>query len=72
MSITRNKLVFIAFVGVVVLFLYFYGGAILNGGLDGMMSENNRLGGNNYGLVPAIFIFSFGVFIGWLLFRKKW
>jgi glucan phosphoethanolaminetransferase (alkaline phosphatase superfamily) len=72
MSITRNKLVFIVLAGVVALFLYFYGGAIINGGMEGMMSENNKLVGNSFGIVPALFIFCFGVFIGWLLFRKKW
>ncbi|MBU1101911.1 MAG: hypothetical protein KKA84_16045 [Bacteroidetes bacterium] len=70
MSITGNGLTLILLVCVVGLFLYFYGGAIMEGGVEGMMDKNNRLGGS-YGLVPAFFIFSFGVFIGWLFFRKK-
>ncbi len=53
------------------LFLYFGGGAMMNGGINGTMNEHGWMGGNSWGWLPAVFTFGLVVVIGWLLLRKK-
>jgi hypothetical protein len=72
MNKMNNRFLVTSFVIVVVLFLYFGSGAILDGGMDGgMMNKNGWLGGHSWRWFPAIVTLIFGLTLGWLLFRKK-
>jgi hypothetical protein len=67
MTVTKNTLLIIVLVIVGVLFVYFSSGTKM----DGMMNQLSWMGGNSFGWFSAVFTFSLGVFIGWLLFKKK-
>ena len=62
MSITKNVLLIIVLAIIVVLFLYFYSGA---------MNLNDWLGRNSLGWAPALFTFGLGILVGWLFSRKR-
>jgi hypothetical protein len=67
MTVTKNTLLITVLVVVAVLFVYFSGGTSMNG----MMNQLSWMGGNNFGWFSSLFTFSIGVFVGWLLFKKK-
>ncbi len=67
----NNRFLVIAFLVLVVVFLYFGGRAMMHGGMNGRMNENGWIGGSGWGWFPAMVTLGFGVLIGWLLFRKK-
>jgi hypothetical protein len=71
MNRMNNRFLVIAFLAVVVLFLYFGNGAMMDGGMNGRMSENGWMGSNSWRWFPTIVTFVFIVLIGWQLFRKK-
>jgi hypothetical protein len=72
MTKTNDRFLIIAFILIVVLFLYFGSGAMLDGGMNGgMMNKNGWLGGHSWRWFPAIVTFIFGLTLGWLLLRKK-
>lgn len=71
MNISKNTLLIIALIIIVVLFLYFGSGAIMDGRMNGRMNENDWMGGNSWRWFPTIITLVIGVLIGWLLFRKK-
>ena len=71
MNKTNRGFLLVAFIVLVVLFLYFGSGAMMLGGMNGRMGENGWFGGSGWGWLPALFTFGLVVLIGWLLFRKK-
>jgi uncharacterized membrane protein len=61
-----------SFIIIVVLFLYFGSGAMLDGGVNyGIMDKTGWLGGHSWRWFPAVITLIFGLTVGWLLFRKK-
>jgi hypothetical protein len=68
---TNNRYLAVSFMVLLVLFLYFGGTAMMQGGMSGRIKENGWIGGNGWGWIPALFTFVLVVFIGWLLIRKK-
>ncbi|MFA6598210.1 MAG: hypothetical protein WCS69_10835 [Ignavibacteriaceae bacterium] len=71
MDKTNNRYLVIALLVIVVLFLYFGSGTMMDSGIIGRMNENHSMGGNNWRLYPTIVTLLLGVLIGWLLFKKK-
>lgn len=71
MNKTNRGFLVVAFILLAVLFLYFGGGAMMGGGVNGGMNGHGWMGGNSRGWLPALFTFGLFVLIGWLLFRKK-
>lgn len=72
MNKMNDKFLVTSFIIIVVLFLYFGSGAMLDGGMNyGMMNKNGWLGGHSWRWFPAIITLIFGFTLGWLLFRKK-
>jgi hypothetical protein len=72
MNKMNDKFLVTSFIIIVVLFLYFGSGAMLDGGMNyGMMNKNGWLGGHSWRWFPAIVTLIFGLTLGWLLFRKK-
>ncbi|MCX6170251.1 MAG: hypothetical protein NTX65_12970 [Ignavibacteriales bacterium] len=67
----NNRYLVIALVVIAVLFLYFGSGTLMDGGMNEGMHENGWMSGNNWRWFPTIATLVVGVFIGWLLFRKK-
>ena len=68
----NDKFLITSFIIIIVLFLYFGTGAMLDGGMNyGMMNKNGWLGGHSWRWIPAIVTLIFGFTLGWLLFRKK-
>ena len=71
MNKMSSRTLVVAFIVVGVLFLYFGGGAMMGGGINGGMNGHAWMGGNSWGWLPALFTFGLVILIGWLLFRKK-
>jgi len=71
MNKTRNTSLILVIAVIVVFFLYFSNGTILDGGMNGSMHKNGWMNGISWRWVPSIFTLAIGVFIGWLLPRKK-
>lgn len=71
MNKINNRSLVIAFLVMVVFFLYFGSGAMMDGGMHGWMNENRWMGGNSWRWFPTIVTLVLGVLIGWLLFKKK-
>ena len=70
-----NKSLLIAFVVVVVLFLFFGGlgmtGGIMNGGMHGGMNEIGWTGERSWVWFPAIITLILVVVLGWMLIKKN-
>lgn len=72
MNKNNDRFLITAFILIVILFIYFGSGAMLDGGMNGgMMNKNGWLGGHSWRWFPAFITLIFGVTLGWLLFRKK-
>ena len=71
MNRISNRYLVITLVVIVVLFLYFGSGAMMDGGMNGSMNENHWLGVHSWRWYPTIVTLLLGVLIGWLLFRRK-
>jgi hypothetical protein len=72
MNKTNSRFLVIAFIIIVVLFLYFGSGAMMDGGMNGgLMNKNGWLGDHSWRWFPTIITLVFGITLGWLLFRKK-
>jgi len=71
MNKISNRSLVIALIVLVVLFLYFGSGVMMDGGMNGRLNENGWMGGHSWRWFPTIVTLAFGVLIGWLLFRKK-
>jgi hypothetical protein len=57
----------IAFVAVVVLFLVFGGGTMMNGGMMGQ----RWTGGSGWMWIPTLLMLGFGILLGWAIFGRK-
>jgi len=70
-----NKSLVIAFVVVVVLFLFFGSlgmtGGIMNGGMHGRMNEIGWTGERGWVWFPILITLVLSVVLGWILFKKK-
>ena len=75
MKTTANATLVIAFVVVVVLFLFFGGwgitGGMMNGGMHGGMNENGWMGERTWMWFPTIITLVLGIVLGWAIFKKK-
>ena len=71
MNKINNRYLVIALIVLVVFFLYFGSGAMMDNGGSGMMNQNGWMGGHSWRWYPTIVTLLFGVLIGWLLFKKK-
>jgi LPXTG-motif cell wall-anchored protein len=75
MKTKANKSLLIAFIVVVVLFLFFGGwgmtGSVMNGGMHTGMNETGWMGERSWVWFPAIITLILGVVLGWLLFKKR-
>ncbi len=58
----------IAFVVVVVLFLGFGGGTMMNGG---MMGQGGSTGGFGWMWIPTLLTLGLGILLGWMFFGQK-
>ena len=67
MTESNKTPLFIAFVVVVVLFLIFGGGTMMNGGMMGQ----GRIGGFGWMWIPTLVMLGFGILLGWIIFAKK-
>lgn len=72
---TANKSLVIAFIVVVLLFLFFGGwgmtGGEMNSGMHGGMNENGWISERGWTLFPTTITLFLGVVIGLMLFKKK-
>jgi hypothetical protein len=76
MRISNNTGVVIAFVAVVVLFLFFGFGAMSGSFMGGWTRGGGGMmgggfGGNGWMWIPTLITLAAGVFLGWMLFGKK-
>lgn len=75
MKTTANATLVIAFVVVVILFLFFGGwgitGGMMNDGMHGGMNENGWMGGRTWMWFPTIITLVLGIVLGWAIFKKK-
>jgi hypothetical protein len=71
LNITKNKLLIIVLIGIVVLFLYLNSGALIDSIIKEKMNLNDWLSRNSFVWIPALLTFGLGFLTGWLLFRKR-
>jgi hypothetical protein len=75
MNTKSNKLLVIAFVAVIVLFLLFGSGAMtggmMNGGMHNGYNENGWMSNRSWMWFPTLITLGIGIVIGWLIFKKK-
>jgi hypothetical protein len=72
MNKTNKRFLVFAFMVIVVLFLYFNGGEIMNSSMNGNMNENGWLGVNSWWWFSTAVILIWGVSFGWLFYRKRY
>lgn len=75
MNIKSNRLLIIAFIVFIVLFLLFGGGAMTGGMMYGGMhtgfNENGWMNNRGWMWFPAFITLGIGIVIGWFIFKKK-
>ncbi|MFZ2324632.1 MAG: hypothetical protein WAV89_13160 [Ignavibacteriaceae bacterium] len=75
MKTTANKSLVVAFIVVVVLFLFFFGwgmtGGVMNSSMHGGINENGWIRERGWIFFPTTITLVLGVVIGWMLFKKK-
>jgi LPXTG-motif cell wall-anchored protein len=75
MKAKANKSIVVAFVIVVVLFLFFGGlgmtGGIMNGGMHGRVNEIGWTGERDWVWFPTLITLVLSVVLGWMLIKKK-
>lgn len=71
MNNQNKRYLVVALVVMVVLFLYFGIGILMEGGMNRGMHENILMSNSNWRLFPTLVTLMIGVLIGWLLFKKK-
>ncbi len=71
MSNINIKYLTIIAVVLVVIFLYWGSGTMMNGDRTGMMHEDSGMFRNNWEWFASISIIAFAVFTGWLYIHKK-
>lgn len=67
MYTSKNIPLVIAFIAVILLFVFFTGGGMMNSG----MNTNGWMGERNWGWSPSLVTLAVGVLLGWLIFKKK-
>ena len=67
MNDTNKTPLVIAFVAVVVLFLFFGGGSMMNGGMMGQ----GWGGGFGWMWIPTLLTLGLGILLGWMIFGQK-
>ena len=71
MKVTKNTITVATLLIIAVLFLYFYGGGLAESIAKENLNQSDWLTKTNFGLLPALFTFGFGLLCGWLLFGRK-
>ena len=71
MNKIKNNFLMIAFITVVVLFIYFSAGAMIDSGLYGRMRGNSLAVHASWRMYTATISLILSAAIGWLLFRKR-
>ncbi|HCA79598.1 MAG TPA: hypothetical protein DEP53_07685 [Bacteroidetes bacterium] len=71
MNTKPNTPLVIAFVVVIVLFLFFGGGAMTGGMMNGGMHGTGWMGERDWMWTPALLTLVLGVVLGWAIFKKK-
>jgi uncharacterized membrane protein YciS (DUF1049 family) len=71
MNNQNKRYLVVTLVVIVVLFLYFGIGILMEGGMNSGMHGNSLISNSNWRLFPTIVTLLIGVVIGWLLFKKK-
>ena len=72
MNKIEKRFLVVSFLIIVMLFLFFGSGDIMNVGMNGKMNENGWLGSNSWWWFSAAVILIWGVSFGWLFYRKKY
>lgn len=71
MKESANTPLIIAFVIVVVLFLFFSSGAMPGGMMNAEMNGGGWIGAHSWMGTPALLALGIGIVLGWLIFKKK-
>lgn len=75
MNSNNNKSLLVAFVVVIVLFLFFgawgLSGGMMNGGMNRGMNQSGWMGGRSWMWAPTLITLFLGVALGWAIFKKK-
>jgi len=71
MNTKPNTPLVIAFVVVIVLFLFFGGGAMTGGMMNGGVHGTGWMGERDWMWTPALLTLVLGVVLGWAIFKKK-
>lgn len=69
MNTKNNKSLLVAFVIVVILFLFFGGWGMSGGMMSGGM--NNGMNGSGWMWAPTLITLFLGIALGWAIFKKK-
>ncbi len=72
MNKMEKRFLVAAFLVMVMLFLFFGSGDIMNIGMNGKMKENIWLGSNSWWWFATAVLLIWGVFFGWLFYRKRY
>ncbi|MHB8578843.1 MAG: hypothetical protein ACYDA4_03160 [Ignavibacteriaceae bacterium] len=75
MNTRNNKPLMVAFIVVVVLFLFFsvwgMSGGMMSGGMNSGMNGNGWMGWRSWMWAPTLITLFLGVALGWAIFKKK-
>jgi hypothetical protein len=71
MKSTTNTPLVIAFAVVVLLFLFFGGGAMTGGMMNGGMNGSGWMAERSWMWPPALIALCLGIVLGWVVFKKK-
>ena len=71
MNTKNNKYLLVAFVVVIVLFLFFGGWGLSGGMMSGGMNGSGWMGRRSWMWVPTLITLFLGIVLGWAFFKKK-
>ena len=75
MNTKNNISLVVAFVVVIVLFLFFGGwgmsGGMMSGGMNRGMNGSGWMGGHSWMWAPTLITLFLGIVLGWAIFKKK-
>jgi hypothetical protein len=71
MNATNKTVLLVAFIVVIVLFLFFGSGAMTGATWGGGMMGNGMMGGISWMWIPTVIILGIGILLGWAIFGKN-